>query len=258
MLLENLRVLTAAPARSPRCQTDARRVAARLTYLRRVTCSPVLIVPPGAADRAPGADADVLYICTHSYPGPQPEGFLDTDLTALHQPLTANALILDTCWGAARAVRRTLAALRPARLPPLALLAPTDQAPFDHHVLAGPLFEASSPDHEPAHGQSGSPRRRPPLWPLPNWPHTPGEIGRGGRSTPSPEPAPLDCRRGSRRSDTRWSPHGQADHTRSSGHVVWGCDSRVSRETSSSQPFSSRCSGTLHWSLRCHRRAGSR
>ncbi|MFZ4179890.1 hypothetical protein ACOZCG_01930 [Streptomyces pseudogriseolus] len=107
-----------------------------------MTCSPALIVPPGAADRPPGADADVLYICTHSYPGPQPEGFLDTDLTALHQPLTANALILDTCWGAARAVRRTLAALRPARLPPLALLAPTDQAPFDHHVLAGPLFEA--------------------------------------------------------------------------------------------------------------------
>ncbi|MEV7077813.1 hypothetical protein AB0N88_04535 [Streptomyces sp. NPDC093516] len=99
-------------------------------------------MPPGAADRALGADADVLYICTHSYPGPQPEGFLDTDLTALHRPLTANLLILDTCWGAAPAVRRTLAALRPARLPPLALLAPTDQAPFDHHVLAGPLLEA--------------------------------------------------------------------------------------------------------------------
>ncbi|MER7498018.1 hypothetical protein ABT033_36195 [Streptomyces pharetrae] len=99
-------------------------------------------MPPGAADRALGADADVLYICTHSYPGPQPEGFLDTDLTALHRPLTANVLILDTCWGAAFAVRRTLAALRPARLPPLALLAPTDQAPFDHHVLAGPLLEA--------------------------------------------------------------------------------------------------------------------
>ncbi|MER5842762.1 hypothetical protein ABT099_21140 [Streptomyces prasinus] len=141
-VVRNLRVLTAAPARSPRCQADARRVAARLTYVRRVTCRPVLIVPPGAADRALGADADVLYICTHSYPGPQPEGFLDTDLTALHQPLTANALILDTCWGAALAVRRTLAALRPARLPPLALLAPTDQAPFDHHVLAGPLLEA--------------------------------------------------------------------------------------------------------------------
>ncbi|WP_432185705.1 hypothetical protein [Streptomyces tendae] len=141
-VVRNLQVLTVAPARSPRCQADARRVAARLTYLRRVTCRPVLIVPPGAADRALGADADVLYICAHSYPGPQPEGFLDTDLTALHRPLTANALILDTCWGAAPAVRRTLAALRPARLPPLALLAPTDQAPFDHHVLAGPLLEA--------------------------------------------------------------------------------------------------------------------
>lgn len=146
-VVRNLRVLVAAPARSPRCQMDARRVAARLTYLPRVIplpspARPVLIVPPGDADRALGVDANVLYICTHSYPGPQPEGFLDTDLTALHRPLTANALILDTCWGGAPAVRRTLADLRPAHLPPLALLAPTDRAPFDHHVLAGPLLEA--------------------------------------------------------------------------------------------------------------------
>ncbi|WP_143626211.1 hypothetical protein, partial [Streptomyces viridosporus] len=62
---------------------------------------PVLIVPPGAADWALGVDANVLYLCIHSYPGPQPEGFLDTDLAALSSPLTANALILDTCWGAA-------------------------------------------------------------------------------------------------------------------------------------------------------------
>ncbi|GAA1733665.1 MULTISPECIES: hypothetical protein [Streptomyces] len=146
-IVRNLRVLIAAPARSPRCQADARRVAARLTYLRHVTslpspARPVLIVPPGAADQALGADANVLYICTHSYPGLHPEGFLDTNLTALHRPLTANTLILDTCWGAAPAIRRTLAALRPAHLPPLALLAPADRAPFDHHVLAGPLLEA--------------------------------------------------------------------------------------------------------------------
>ncbi|WP_166028470.1 hypothetical protein [Streptomyces chilikensis] len=146
-IVRNLRVLTAAPTHSPRCQADALRVATRLTYLPRVTplpspAQPVLIVPPGAADRALGADTNVLYICAHSYPGLQPEGFLDTDLTALHRPLTANALILDTCWGAAPAIRRTLAALRPAHLPPLALLAPIDRAPFDHHVLAGPLLEA--------------------------------------------------------------------------------------------------------------------
>lgn len=146
-VVRNLRVLVAAPARSPRCQADAQRVAARLTYLPRVVplpslTQPVLIVPPGAADRALGTDANVLYICTHSYPGPQPEGFLDTDLTTLHRPLTANALILDTCWGANPAVRQALAALRPAHLPPLALLAPAQRAPFDHHVLAGPLLEA--------------------------------------------------------------------------------------------------------------------
>ncbi|MGV9903374.1 hypothetical protein ACWDU8_12985 [Streptomyces sp. NPDC003388] len=146
-IVRNLRVLVAAPARSPRCQADACRVAARLTYLPRVNslpspARPVLIVPPGAADRALGADADVLYICTHSYPGPRPEGFLDTDLTALHRPLTANALILDTCWGATPAVHRTLAALRPAHLPPLTLLASPHRVPFEHHVLAGPLLEA--------------------------------------------------------------------------------------------------------------------
>lgn len=146
-IVRNLRVLVAAPARSPRCQADAHRVAARLTYLPRVTplppmTQPVLTVPPGAADLALGADADVLYLCAHSYPGPQPEGFLDTDLTTLSSPLTAKALILDTCWGAAPAIRRTLAALRPADLPPLALLASHHQVPFDHHVLAGPLLEA--------------------------------------------------------------------------------------------------------------------
>ncbi|WP_406387612.1 hypothetical protein [Streptomyces sp. NBC_00887] len=146
-IVRNLRVLTAAPARSPRCQEDARRVAARLTYLRRVTSlpsptEPVLIVAPGDADRALGATADVLYLCAHSYPGPQPEGFLDTDLASLSSPLTAKALILDTCWGAAPAVRRTLAGLRPAHLPPLALLASAGPARFDHHVLAGPLLEA--------------------------------------------------------------------------------------------------------------------
>jgi hypothetical protein len=105
-IVRNLRALVAAPAHSPRCQADARRVAARLTHLRRVNplpspTQPVLIVPPGAADRALGADADVLYICTHSYPGPDPEGLLDTDLESLNSPLTAKALILDTCWGAA-------------------------------------------------------------------------------------------------------------------------------------------------------------
>ncbi|MEU9230668.1 hypothetical protein AB0D40_40930 [Streptomyces massasporeus] len=88
-IVRNLRVLVAAPARSSRCQADAQRVAARLTYVPRVTplpslTQPVLIVPPGAADRALGTDANVLYICTHSYPGPQPEGFLDTD----RQPCT--------------------------------------------------------------------------------------------------------------------------------------------------------------------------
>lgn len=134
-------------ARSPRCQADAHRVAARLTDLSRVTplqpmTQPVLTVPPGAADLALGADADVLYVCVHSYPGPKPEGFLDTDLTTLSSPLTAKALILDTCWGAAPAVRRTLAALRPDHLPPLALLASPHSVPFDHHVLAGPLLEA--------------------------------------------------------------------------------------------------------------------
>ncbi|MEU6655748.1 hypothetical protein ABZ904_41900 [Streptomyces sp. NPDC046900] len=97
-IVRNLRVLVAAPAHSPRCQADARRVAARLTYLPRVTplpspTQPTLIIPPGAADRALGADTNVLYICTHSYPGPQPEGFLDTDLTALRRPLTARARI---------------------------------------------------------------------------------------------------------------------------------------------------------------------
>lgn len=146
-VVRNLRVLVAAPARSPRCQKDAHRVAARLTYLPRVNPlpspdQPVLIVPPGAGDRALGADTDVLYICAHSYPGPRPEGFLDTDLAALHRSLTTNALILDTCWGAAPAIRRTLAALRPAHLRPLALLAPDRRALFDHHVLAGPLLEA--------------------------------------------------------------------------------------------------------------------
>lgn len=146
-IVRNLRVLVAAPARSPRCQADARRVAARLTYLRRVNplpspTQPVLIVQPGDADRALGADADVLYLCTHSYPGPDPEGLLDTDLASLNSPLTAKALILDTCWGAAPTVRRTLAALRPAHLPPLAVLACAGPARFDHHVLAGPLLEA--------------------------------------------------------------------------------------------------------------------
>ncbi|MEU5653764.1 hypothetical protein ABZ767_31170 [Streptomyces pseudogriseolus] len=139
-IVRNLRVLVAAPARSPRCQADAHRVAARLTDLSRVTplqpmTQPVLTVPPGAADLALGADADVLYVCAHSYPGPKPEGFLDTDLTTLSSPLTAKALILDTCWGAA-------AALRPDHLPPLALLASPHSVPFDHHVLAGPLLEA--------------------------------------------------------------------------------------------------------------------
>lgn len=85
----------AAPARSPRCQKDAHRVAARLTYLPRVNPLPppdwpVLIVPRGAGDRALGADADVLYICAHSYPGPRPEGFLDTDLAALHAQATGS------------------------------------------------------------------------------------------------------------------------------------------------------------------------
>lgn len=146
-IVRNLRVLAAAPDRSPRCQADARRVAARLTYLPRVTAlparsQPLLVVPPGAADLAFGTDADVLYICAHSYPGPQPEGFLDTDLADLRGPLTAKALILDTCWGAAPVVRRTLAALRPAHLRPLALLAPAGPALFDHHVLVGPLLEA--------------------------------------------------------------------------------------------------------------------
>lgn len=157
-IVRNLRVLVAAPARSPRCQADARRVAARLTYLRGVNSvpsptQPVLIVPPGAADRALGADVDVLYICAHSYPGPDPEGLLDTDLASLNSPLTAKALILDTCWGAAPTVRRALAALRPAHLPPLALLACAGPAPFDHHILAGPLLEAllTGPRTDPWH-----------------------------------------------------------------------------------------------------------
>ncbi|MCL3998757.1 hypothetical protein [Streptomyces lavenduligriseus] len=145
-VVRNLRVLVVAPERSPRCQADARRTAARLTYLPRVTPlpsrrEPLLVVAPGQADRALGTDADVLYLCTHSYPEPAPIGFLDTDLADLHGVLTARALILDTCWGAASTVRRALAALRPADLPPLALLAPAGRAPFDHHVLAGPVLE---------------------------------------------------------------------------------------------------------------------
>jgi hypothetical protein len=39
-VVRNLRVLVAAPARSPRCQADAHRVAARLTELPRVTPLP--------------------------------------------------------------------------------------------------------------------------------------------------------------------------------------------------------------------------
>ncbi|MER6684599.1 hypothetical protein [Streptomyces olivaceoviridis] len=146
-IVRNLRVLVAAPARSPRCQADARRTAVRLTFLPRVTplpsrAEPLLVVPAGQADRALGADADVLYICTHSYPEPEPWSVLDTDLADLRGVLTARALVLDTCWGAALSVRRALAAMRPAGLPPLALLAPAGRAPFDHHVLAGPVLEA--------------------------------------------------------------------------------------------------------------------
>ncbi|MFE4829957.1 hypothetical protein [Streptomyces sp. NPDC056672] len=146
-IVRNLRVLAAAPSGSPRCRADAKRVAARLTYLPRVTVlpsreHPLLVVPPGGADSALAADADVLYLCAHSYPGPEPAGFCGTELDTLHGPLTAKVLVLDTCWGAAPTVRRALAAIRPAGLPPLALLAPAGPSPFDHHVLAGPLLEA--------------------------------------------------------------------------------------------------------------------
>ncbi|MFE0777513.1 hypothetical protein [Streptomyces sp. NPDC058861] len=146
-IVRNLRVLVAAPASSPRCQADAHRVASRLSRLPGVTALPSraempLIVPAGQGDRAFGADADILYICAHSYPEPRPTCILDTDLADLRSPLTAKALILDTCWGAASTVRRALAATRPAVLPPLALLAPAGPARFDHHVLFGPLLEA--------------------------------------------------------------------------------------------------------------------
>lgn len=93
-VVRNQRVLVAAPARSPRCQADARRTAARLTYLPSVTPlpsrrEPLLVVAPGQADRALGTDVDVLYLCTHSYPEPEPENFLDTDLADLRGVLTA-------------------------------------------------------------------------------------------------------------------------------------------------------------------------
>ncbi|MFH8411159.1 hypothetical protein ACH4FX_41275 [Streptomyces sp. NPDC018019] len=101
------------------------------------------------------ADADVLFADGHSFDsrwfdGAAPDGFLDTELAAVKQPLRAPVLVAYTCSGTSRRFRAALAALRPADLPPLALLACDGNAPYTHEVLFAPLLEALLTDGQGA------------------------------------------------------------------------------------------------------------
>ncbi|MFD7663455.1 hypothetical protein [Streptomyces sp. NPDC059788] len=152
------RVAVAALKRQPRFAACAAQVAGHLAVLPGTDLLGYQTPTEMTAEEVPavlGADAEVLFAAGHSYDSRgidnlSPDSFVGTELASVAGPLRAPVLVAFTCFGSSRRFRAALAALRPADLPPLTLLACDDNAPYDHESLFAPLIEALLTDGQPA------------------------------------------------------------------------------------------------------------
>ncbi|KOT47267.1 MULTISPECIES: hypothetical protein [Streptomyces] len=152
------RVAVAALKRQPRFAACAAQAAERLAALDGID----LLGGPAPTEMTAGevpavltADVDVLFAAGHSYDsrwinGSTPDSFVGVELADLDGPLRAPVLVAYTCSGASRRFRASLAALRPADLPPLTLLACDGNAPYTHEPLFAPLLKTLLTHGQPA------------------------------------------------------------------------------------------------------------
>ncbi|MEU7162441.1 hypothetical protein AB0A98_39405 [Streptomyces chrestomyceticus] len=147
---DRTRVAVAALKRQPRFAACAHQVAEHLAALDGTDLLGGRAPTEMTAQEVPAvlaADADVLFAAGHSYDsrwidGSSPDSFVGTELASVEGPLRAPVLVAYTCSGTSRRFRAGLAALRPADLPPLTLLACDGNAPYTHESLFAPLLEA--------------------------------------------------------------------------------------------------------------------